>query len=297
MTVATGKQEYGGRVRGVGRDVGIRYYFGVSQRRSPHVIPRAELESLLSTIRTEAKEEVRAQAEASIEAQLQEGFAKMKEEMLSIMTSRQQEPTDPLPPSTAARPSTKGSCCLPLSEDAEHCDLYVEDPLRHLVARGSIHSLGATVHHIQIQDDQLRVTVEDVLIGDALVPMPTDEVKTVSQAKGTFILWPKHLVLNHVTSSPSQLPTPPTLNAMQRVIFLAYDKTSHVDALPMDSAVGDMGAPAFLDHADVKSLITPKEELTSGFIQVFFMYVYNLNVNICNNKVQVLQLMSCMHCL
>ena len=276
MTVATGKQEHGGRVRGVGRGVGIRDYFGASQIRSPHVVPRAELASLLSTIRAEAKEEAwieaRAQAEASIEARLQEGFAKMKEEMLSMMTSRQQEPTDPLPPSTAVRPSTKGSCCLPLSEDAEHCDLYVEDPLRRLVARGSIHSLGATtVHHVQIQDDQLRVTVEAVLIGDALVPIPTDEVKTVSQAKGTFILWPKHLVSDHVASSPDQLPTPPALNAMQRVILMAYDKTFHVDALPMDSVVGDMGAPAFLDHADVKSLITPKEELTSGCIQVFLM--------------------------
>lgn len=57
-----------------------------------------------------------------------------------------------------------------------------------------------------------------MIIEDALIQILTDEVKTVSQAKGIFILCPKHLVSGHVASSLSELPTPPNLSAMQRVI-------------------------------------------------------------------------------
>jgi len=36
--------------------------------------------------------------------------------------------------------------------------------------------------------------VETICYGDAAVPIPTSEVGIVSQAVGTFIAWPKHLV-------------------------------------------------------------------------------------------------------
>ncbi|KAL3618843.1 hypothetical protein CASFOL_037291 [Castilleja foliolosa] len=49
-----------------------------------------------------------------------------------------------------------------------------------------------------MDDDQVRVTVEEVLVADALVPIPTEEVTTVGEASGQFIAWPRRLVVENV---------------------------------------------------------------------------------------------------
>ena len=55
-----------------------------------------------------------------------------------------------------------------------------------------------------MDDDKVRVSVEKVTI-DAPLPLPTDEMKLVSDVKGTFIPWPVKLV--HV-STPPQVASP-----------------------------------------------------------------------------------------
>jgi len=53
--------------------------------------------------------------------------------------------------------------------------------------------LGSTIHHATIADDMMRVVVVDVRDATTRVPVPTQEVKTVGQAPGNFILWPVRL--------------------------------------------------------------------------------------------------------
>ena len=59
---------------------------------------------------------------------------------------------------------------------------------------GKMYRLGATIHHQNIGDDMIRVVVVDVRDAAAPVPRPTEEVQTVGQAPGNFILWPISLV-------------------------------------------------------------------------------------------------------
>jgi len=71
--------------------------------------------------------------------------------------------------------------------------LHQEIPPR-LVAIGRLYPGGSTMHIVQMSDDLARVVVEDVRDATTPVPVPTEEVKIVGEALGTFISWPKQLV-------------------------------------------------------------------------------------------------------
>ena len=47
---------------------------------------------------------------------------------------------------------------------------------------------------MELSEDEVKVTVEEVLMSYALVPMPTDEVYTMAQAFQCFLAWPRDLV-------------------------------------------------------------------------------------------------------
>jgi len=51
-----------------------------------------------------------------------------------------------------------------------------------LVACGKVFEAATVLHGMQLAEDEVKVTVEEVLMPFALVPMPTDEVYTVAQA-------------------------------------------------------------------------------------------------------------------
>jgi len=144
-----------------------------------------------------------------------------------------------------------------------------------------VHNLGSTVHHQQMKDDQVRVSVEEVIIADAPVPIPSDEFNIVSNVLGTFILWPKNLVSSRVEETPTTAPpspapfthevSQPPLNIMQQVILMAYDTSFKSRDWLMDSAVGKSGAPCFLERDDLMSLVAPRQNLTIAIVQLFLM--------------------------
>jgi len=77
------------------------------------------------------------------------------------------------------------------------CELYTlvgyVSPLQ-LVAHRK-HFEGSTMLHVEcLPSHLLKVMVETVCYSDVTVRIPTSEVGIVSQAVGTFIVWPKHLV-------------------------------------------------------------------------------------------------------
>ena len=104
----------------------------------------------------------------------------------------------------AARVSTKGSCAeantIPSAKDPSnvHVDtmgLYVvHDHCTQLVALGKVYDSASTIHNIPYVDDVIRVSVVKVYHGDAQVLFLALEIQFVSQAIGTFIGWPTHLV-------------------------------------------------------------------------------------------------------
>lgn len=95
-----------------------------------------------------------------------------------------------------ASPKGNHSIEPPIPEEDEipkQCELYV-DNLIHAVAFGNVYKLGPTIHNQLLENDMVRVVVNEVLDANAPVPMPTDEVETVGHALNNFIQWPKRLV-------------------------------------------------------------------------------------------------------
>ena len=91
-----------------------------------------------------------------------------------------------------AQASTKGTN-HPMSppEPPQSCKLYVNGTPLQLVARGTVYTnLGPTLHHKQKDDGWLTISVTEVLVADAHVPKPTEEVTTVGEAINQFISWP-----------------------------------------------------------------------------------------------------------
>ena len=62
------------------------------------------------------------------------------------------------------------------------------------MARGKLFEAATVLHGMELSDDEVKVTVEEVLMPFALVPVPTDEVYTMAQALQCFLAWPRDLV-------------------------------------------------------------------------------------------------------
>jgi len=80
-------------------------------------------------------------------------------------------------------------------DDTHPCQLYIWDGIQKtLVAHGKVFEAATVLHGMELSEDEVKVTVEEVLMSYALVPVPTDEVYTVAQAFQCFLAWPRDLV-------------------------------------------------------------------------------------------------------
>ncbi|KAL3639231.1 Proteasome subunit beta type-3 [Castilleja foliolosa] len=194
LAVAIGKPDHPSRVRGVGKGYTVRTYFGKQQRAADGMVSREEVAAIVAEMKAEMQANLRA-------------------EMQMILSSQATSAAEPLTP---VGMSAKGSCDPDLilsDQQDEHavndvgdalCELYVEDPHKRLVAYGRIHVLGSNIHNIKMNDTEVRVSVERVEVGDALVPFPTDEVTRVGEALNQFIAWPRRLVVENFKQGNSQ---------------------------------------------------------------------------------------------
>ncbi|KAL3652129.1 Proteasome subunit beta type-3 [Castilleja foliolosa] len=192
LTVAIGKPDHPSRVRGVGKGYTVRTYFGKREHAADGMVSREEVAAIITEMKAEMQANLRAE---------------MKMILSSKATSAAAEPDTPV------GMSGKGSCepeLMPSDQQEEvgknvgDCELYVEDPHRRLVAYARIHQLGSNLHNRKMNDDQVRVTVNQVLVADALVPLPTEEVTTVGETPNQFIAWPRRLVVENVRQINSQ---------------------------------------------------------------------------------------------
>ncbi|KAL2331586.1 hypothetical protein Fmac_019167 [Flemingia macrophylla] len=123
---------------------------------------------------------------------------KMEEKISSLARAHQQTAL----PDEGVRVSTKGSCSAadpsgeqPPTDLPGLCELYIEDDPPRLVVIGRVFEGGSTIHGVPLQPHWTRVVVDQVHDAFAPVLVPTTEVQQVGQAFGTFLAWPRHLVM------------------------------------------------------------------------------------------------------
>ena len=77
------------------------------------------------------------------------------------------------------------------------------------MACGTVFEAAIVLHGLELMDDEVKVMVEEVIVPDALVPLPTNEVYIVKHAFQSFLTWSKDLVGS--ISDPSVWIPKPTL--------------------------------------------------------------------------------------
>ncbi|XP_073222525.1 uncharacterized protein [Cicer arietinum] len=163
LPAAIGKPKHPGRVRVVGRGVGIRQYFGSRSHyaSTPPAFSSHQIEELTNVIKNKV-----------------------------LLELSQQNPNLFMKRSFSVE--------LPIPEDEdddipEQCKLYVDNN-DFVVAYADAYKLGPTLHNQLLDNDMVRVLVTKVLDANDQVHIPTDEVTTVGHASNTFIQWPKRLL-------------------------------------------------------------------------------------------------------
>ncbi|KOM47372.1 hypothetical protein LR48_Vigan07g107600 [Vigna angularis] len=73
------------------------------------------------------------------------------------------------------------------------------DPPR-IVVVGRVLEGRQTVHGVPILPQHVRVTIDKVQDPQAQVPVPTSEIHFVWEAIGTFISWPRALIMSHIAT-------------------------------------------------------------------------------------------------
>ncbi|KAL3622973.1 Proteasome subunit beta type-3 [Castilleja foliolosa] len=273
LAVAIGKPDHPTRVRGVGKGYTVRTYFGKQQCAGDGMVSREEMAAIIA-----------------------ETKAEMQAEMRMILSS---QATSAGEPHTPVIMSAKGSCAVDVvqssqqeeEEEEEHggnevgeCELYVEDPHRRLVAYGRIHELGSNIHHRKMNGDEVRVSVERIIISDALVPFPTEEVTKVGEASNQFVAWPRRLVVENVKgnsqrelfpkncSQANQEPQATPVNKMDvlKTLWIAAADIKEPKILCIEAGILSLTRTSVhINQVDIMGL------LATGMISVSVMNFYN----------------------
>ncbi|KAL6565020.1 hypothetical protein OROMI_016470 [Orobanche minor] len=243
LAEAIGRPEHPGRVRGIGFGVGIRDYFGRSSRRS-------------ASINDSVLEELTKKITYDVTQNLMKTFGHTLE---SLGAHSQQHHTDLRTPDDhhITRVSTKGSCADDFfgpsggKTPPDRFGFYVDERPLCLVAIGRVHRGESTLHYAPLPSHLVKVVVEEAVDGGAEVSIPTEEVSLVRDALGTFIAWPKDLVVADFIKDIERS-EPPKKHARQD------DRSSHIDTL--------------------KELFSVAATLFSDPLQFWTLYLSKLNV-------------------
>ncbi|KAL6493374.1 hypothetical protein OROGR_032508 [Orobanche gracilis] len=288
LAEAIGRPEHPGRVRGIRFGVGIRDYFGKSSRRSASSISEHVLEELTKKITHDVTQN------------LMKTFGHTLE---SLGAHSQQPHTDLRTPDEhhVTRASTKGSCADDVSgpsggrtppANTGRFGFYVDALPPRLVSIGRVHHGDSTLHCAPLPAHLVKVVAEEVVDGCAEVPIPTEEVSLVREAVGTFIAWPKNLVVTDFIKDIER-PEPPKKHARQD------DRSSHSDTMkelfsvaatlftdpfqvPWDATsfrCGGDDVPLYISYNDLLEIIQDKQWLSLSILQFWTLYLSKLNVD------------------
>ncbi|KAL5124275.1 hypothetical protein HKD37_02G004713 [Glycine soja] len=298
LTAAIGRPEHPGRVRAVGVVVTIKQYFGSASRmsRSSSSMPPEDLEQLTQQIRDQLEESITEK----VTRKMMESFSQMQSQFQSQMQSQGLAlPPEPEVGPLGPRVSTKESCVAPSGNDpgtgdSDKCGLYIEENPSRLVALGRLYVESTTVDNIPLLHGQVKVGVEEIKDGEALLPVPTDEVTLVGQALNTFLAWPTHLMkrlLEQAAVSPAKPPEIPDeevddpLYLMTLTIPQLFLKPLQVmwDATIFE--VFNQNFPLYIKHEDLFEIAHDGQCLSISVIQLWILPFRDLGNHNLNPKV------------
>ncbi|KAL6566651.1 hypothetical protein OROMI_015055 [Orobanche minor] len=185
--------------------------------------------------------------------------------------------------------TTKGRCADDVSgplggktppRDTGRFGFYVDERPLRLVATGRLHHGDFTLHCAPLPAHLVKIVIEEGIDGGAEVPIPTEEVSLVRKALGTFIAWPKNLVVADFIKNIKR-PELPKKHARQD------DRSGHSDTLkelfsvaatlfadrlqvPWDKAsFGCDGedVPLYISYNDLLEIIQDKQWLSLSILQ------------------------------
>ncbi|KAL3633337.1 hypothetical protein CASFOL_022864 [Castilleja foliolosa] len=249
LAVAIGKPDHPSRVRGVDKGYTVRTYCGKKDHVAEGMVSREEVASIIAEMKAEMQANLRAE--------------------MKMILSSQATSAAPYPDTPPIGMSGKGSCEPELmpSDQQEHvgnnvgdCELYVEDPHKRLVSYARIHQLGSNLHNTKMYDDQVRVTVEQVIVADAVVPFPTEEVMTVNLQRELF---PRQ------SSQVNPEPTTPKTDVLKTLWFAAADIKEPRKLYIEAGIVGLTRTSVYINQVDIMGL------LVTGTISVSVMSFYS----------------------
>ncbi|KAL6564961.1 hypothetical protein OROMI_016411 [Orobanche minor] len=164
--------------------------------------------------------------------------------------------------------------------DTDRFGFYVDESPLRLVAIGRVHRADSTLHCAPLPAHLFKVVVEEAVDADAEVPIPTEEVSLVLEALGTFIAWPKDLVVADSIKNIERS-EPPKKHARQD------DRSSQSDTLkelfsvaatlfsdplqvPWDTTsfgCGGHDVPLYINYENLLEIIQDKQWLSLSILQ------------------------------
>ncbi|KOM38673.1 hypothetical protein LR48_Vigan03g205500 [Vigna angularis] len=121
----------------------------------------------------------------------------LEEKLHSMMEGTMGPAESPTPP----RVSTRGSCsAVEPTQYSDQYELLVDGDPPCIVVVGRVLEGGQTIHGVPILPHHVCVTIDKVQDPQAQVPVPTPEIHFVGEAIGSFIVWPRTLIMSHIAT-------------------------------------------------------------------------------------------------
>ncbi|KAL3656046.1 hypothetical protein CASFOL_000442 [Castilleja foliolosa] len=145
---------------------------------------------------------------------------------------------------------------------------------------------GGTSDDGQLQRKSVRVTVVRVVVRDAQVPFPTEEVTTDGEAPKSFIVWPRRLVekvsrknwigLSQKNLFPSLQSQSKTQKDILKSLWVAAaDITEPKQVCIEVGVVSQNNVDVYINQEDIMGLLITRK-ITISVMQLYNKYLYNL---------------------
>ncbi|KOM29516.1 hypothetical protein LR48_Vigan715s000600 [Vigna angularis] len=152
-----------------------------------------------------------------------------------------------------------------------------------LIVNCKIYNLGSTIHHEAIKDDILRVVVVYIKDSSARVPLPSEEVETVGQTPGNFIIWSTRLakpILDASKKTNIVTPPQPQLSPLQQLgaaVVTIGNKTIEID-MPPELTYKTATTTLFVCNRDICEIVIGNDLLSTTVLQLWNLYLHHLYI-------------------
>eukprot|EP00256_Glycine_max_P047825 XP_006601629.2 uncharacterized protein LOC102661451 [Glycine max] len=298
LNTAIGRPDHGGRVRATGSGVTISQYYGRMSRASSSssiAFTKEQLAEIVVTVREQVMKELEEEKKQSLQAWKKE----LKDAIITDLFNGDKDSA-----LTNFDLNVLGACVSTKESNAEIAvnpsgevhvgrvtppmGLYVQSQnCTKQVALAKIHDGPSTIHCVAYADDVVRVSVEQVIDGEAEVPLPTSEIKYVRDVVNTFIAWPLPLVKlvsnEHSGITPDKVanaaelnndvPKQDPLRELIKTLVDIYDKPVEFVWDLTEFGIPNVNSSLFLTYTDVSEITSGDKCLNIAILQLWTMYM------------------------